>query len=884
MGRPERHEGLYRIFAGQTVADKTLHVLDEGDAPSPFFTSLEDRRVHYRHEPAPPRVEGVTTIGRARNRLLEGLSPAESIVAHFDDDDYYAPGYLAVMVARLDAGHDLVKLAVWNALLEHDGTIWQWDTRAMGGDHFVLTGSDAPVRSTVPAGGDSMTADWTLWGYGFSYVYRRALWDAVPFPAEGTEDYPWVDECRRRGARLGLVADGAELCLHTVHPKSESAIFPQRRLAGETGSGPRARMTRTMLGAVATSYKLPVGQPIRVAPGATYHVIASVKNKHSMKSLAVKMGAWGVKLVGARDQVDARELGVPPAPPGYRLVQVMATATRAGTMPWSVPSPLSVLDGSTVVVAWTDRPPPVHVVVPHELGLHHVQALAGRVARRSLGAPAWGPGPGGWSDLANNPDAPPAWGPVAQQLTSEGNGPGTGNYYQAQQTFLNAYNSINASDSGIGDVQALGSAGALVLQAHTALGAANNLAGLVQGLTSGVPSTVVGAVTGLAVAAVGIGVAANAVAPGVGAVLVFGLSEVGNFIESLLGQQSNGPTICGNSNWPGSAYQPQFVTGCASTAGPIVNTGPNSNPWRRFPVQSRPEDAPWFASCGVRQIGQGCGPLVTEWGPGLWGFQWQSTGSTDFWYFVYNQPSSWGGGGSSSQRAIDSACPQYRQLECEASIASAIANLQLPTPGTQAPFTAQQILFAQFQLAYFAAWKCNAELYLNGLGGPKAPNDLNVLLAVARQWNLAHASSTTMTLGARNGSLLSASDSCPSTIAIPYVSMLMGSDLGYVTSVGSDTAAGFSNEQGQAVSLTLNMGPAVYTGAIPKLPQLPGQPSAPGANKGLSALATTGIVVGGVGAAGAIGTAIYAWHTKQSFGSALRRLTRWPWTGRSSER
>ena len=45
------HESLYRCFAHQTYTPRELIVLDTGPLPSPFFTTLDDERVHYTHLP-----------------------------------------------------------------------------------------------------------------------------------------------------------------------------------------------------------------------------------------------------------------------------------------------------------------------------------------------------------------------------------------------------------------------------------------------------------------------------------------------------------------------------------------------------------------------------------------------------------------------------------------------------------------------------------------------------------------------------------------------------------------------------------------------------------------------------------------------------------------
>lgn len=72
----------------------------------------KDQRIKYSFDPttsSTPGENGVMSLGAKRNWLLEKVET--ELVAHFDDDDYYAPQYLEVMVTRLiDNNADFVKL------------------------------------------------------------------------------------------------------------------------------------------------------------------------------------------------------------------------------------------------------------------------------------------------------------------------------------------------------------------------------------------------------------------------------------------------------------------------------------------------------------------------------------------------------------------------------------------------------------------------------------------------------------------------------------------------------------------------------------------------------------------------------------------------------
>ncbi len=338
LNRPEHHQSLYERFRAQRLGQKRLYVLDESRAPSPFFSRLRDRSVAYVFRPAPPS-DGVTHVGRARN-VVNGMV-GEPVIAHLDDDDVESPDYGAFMLDRLGDA-DLCKLDVWRCWHPSSGQIFEWDTRKFGGEHYGLMGDrvgkivvdsrEMPVE-IVQSFRD---------GYGFSLVYPKSTWQRHPFPDAGTEDIPFVRSVRDGGGKVVYVSDGAHLVLHRVHGKSESGVYPQRLVA--LGAPPPGGMT-----------ELPRGRPVVLVPGETYEVLAEIANRHTLRSVTTRADGWGLTVRAARDNVSPSEFGVGPARGGYRLVHLVGEPRRQATLPWSVPAPLSLFDGSRVVRAWSSR-------------------------------------------------------------------------------------------------------------------------------------------------------------------------------------------------------------------------------------------------------------------------------------------------------------------------------------------------------------------------------------------------------------------------------------------------------------------------------------------------------------------------------------------------
>ena len=219
--RSKYHERLYECFTSQTYPQKELLILDDSQEPSSFFTNLKDPRVHYTH--SPKRL----TLGEKRNYLLEKAQG--EIIAHFDDDDFYAPKYLHFMTNNLDKTHSLVKLASWFIYSEQLKSFFYWDTTHLSPTHFIVQGN-RPLNAVK--GPEESNHDFilnTLWGYGFSYVYHRSLYPDIAFDAQDTfdEDIHFIQKIKKTGLLCRAILDTEGLALHVIHGSNSSRIFPQ---------------------------------------------------------------------------------------------------------------------------------------------------------------------------------------------------------------------------------------------------------------------------------------------------------------------------------------------------------------------------------------------------------------------------------------------------------------------------------------------------------------------------------------------------------------------------------------------------------------------------------------------------------------------------------
>ena len=388
MNRPDTHEALYVGFAAQSLRNKMLVVYDESREPSPFFSKLRDSRVDYVHAPVTTKRE-VTRIGAARNAITERVVGAGgAYMVACDDDDVYGPTHGEHLVDRIGDA-DVAKLAVFRLMVakgEAAGTLWQWDVRQMGGRHYGLKGSETPQPADIEPGEDPVYAEATRFGYMFGWAWKTELSQRIPFPEEGTEDYPWLRECMANGARVVEVDDMAHESVHVVSPDSASMCWPQVALGkAQAGMGSPGRSLREfvrwrMLGAVSQMYELPIGQDIHAKPGVTYQVLSAIKQNHTLKSVVVRAQSWGLTVTASRDNVDPSEFGVPAPAKGYRLVHVVGTTSKPITIPWQGNKLIRKFDASSIVRAWSDQRPAAQInqqLQPAPAGMGAARALHG---------------------------------------------------------------------------------------------------------------------------------------------------------------------------------------------------------------------------------------------------------------------------------------------------------------------------------------------------------------------------------------------------------------------------------------------------------------------------------------------------------------------------
>jgi glycosyltransferase involved in cell wall biosynthesis len=178
--RPEWLQGAIRCFQRQTYPNRELLILADGRDVG-HLVPAHDPRVRLIH------LDGWPEIGAKRNYGCERA--AGEIIAHWDDDDYSAPGRLADQMERLLESRKAV--TGFHSMRFTDGTRW-W--KYEGTRNYAL---------------------------GTSLCYRRAWWSTHRFPSvQIGEDNQFVAAAHAAGQLV--TADAGELMYATNHTGNTS--------------------------------------------------------------------------------------------------------------------------------------------------------------------------------------------------------------------------------------------------------------------------------------------------------------------------------------------------------------------------------------------------------------------------------------------------------------------------------------------------------------------------------------------------------------------------------------------------------------------------------------------------------------------------------------
>ena len=212
-------------FEKQTWCNKELLILDDTPQGEQAIKILQAKHQNVRLW----HINKTQTIGAKRNQLIEQAEG--SLIAHFDDDDFYAPTYLEVMALNLlENNKNLVKLTGWFCFHQASQTLGYWDTTRQDIPHALFQGDES--LKILAGRFTSQVYRSYLTGYGFSYLYRKQIWEHIRFRDINLgEDSQFYEDVERQYGETEFIQDTAGICAHIIHKNNTSRCFPNHLIA-----------------------------------------------------------------------------------------------------------------------------------------------------------------------------------------------------------------------------------------------------------------------------------------------------------------------------------------------------------------------------------------------------------------------------------------------------------------------------------------------------------------------------------------------------------------------------------------------------------------------------------------------------------------------------
>ncbi len=171
-------------------------------------------------------------MGEKRNELCRRAKG--KIIAMLDDDDYYAPHYLTQMLSVMKEREvDFVKLYGFFLYYVEGGVFAYWDMTSR-----IIP---PPDPRSAPAFKSVQLPVSEALGFGFTYVFKKKVWDAVNFPEwhpgmleeekNWNEDGKFITEAIKQFELAGIQDTGCS-CIHTIHAANSSRSWPEHLLPG----------------------------------------------------------------------------------------------------------------------------------------------------------------------------------------------------------------------------------------------------------------------------------------------------------------------------------------------------------------------------------------------------------------------------------------------------------------------------------------------------------------------------------------------------------------------------------------------------------------------------------------------------------------------------
>jgi GT2 family glycosyltransferase len=223
FNRPHYLPFITRFVLDQSVSDFEWLILDDSPRPSEFMLGISDPRVIYEH------AEEKRTTGNKINYLIQ--KARGDIIALFDDDDFYGPNYLSNMLSEMrDNSADIIKFFGFFIYSKIYQALGYWDLSAKVGPHWVWSAQPLGIMMMTEQNNQSFKDNHL--GYGFSYVFKKKVWEHGQFPDRGWNNDGVFMMNAVQNFKLTGIHDVQCTCLHVIHGANSSRCFPQYMMPG----------------------------------------------------------------------------------------------------------------------------------------------------------------------------------------------------------------------------------------------------------------------------------------------------------------------------------------------------------------------------------------------------------------------------------------------------------------------------------------------------------------------------------------------------------------------------------------------------------------------------------------------------------------------------
>jgi len=214
-GRQTFLPAIEACVRSQTYQSIEWLILDDSDRPLKEFAEHPWNKIRYLHS------SERLSVGEKRNMLLNEASG--EIIIHFDDDDFYGSEYITNAVEFIEKKElDLALLSGFFVAHLNVNGFGYYRTFIKKGPGFAFN-----KNGVRPVDLGKLNIPLIHFCYGWSYVYRKKVWDNIKFKQISIfEDREFICSAIQKFKSRSHESRSVD-CVHVIHDRSSSQCFPQ---------------------------------------------------------------------------------------------------------------------------------------------------------------------------------------------------------------------------------------------------------------------------------------------------------------------------------------------------------------------------------------------------------------------------------------------------------------------------------------------------------------------------------------------------------------------------------------------------------------------------------------------------------------------------------